>query len=136
MNSVSPVLEKNLLRAADYLDLQMETTDKRGMAEKLAVLKVDDSALYYIVLGLMYNIASYQVGDVYGSEAPEHEHALFFASTLAGEFDGAALSIPLAATVEESFKLACEELQLEDLFRRECEAGHDLPRLYVAPVKH
>ena len=131
MNTQSATTTDNLQRAFDYLHSQMESTHPRDVAEKLAALKVSDSVLYFIVLGLMYNVAVYQVGEVYADTAPLEEHELFFASTLAHEFVGAAVKIPLAATLEESFKIACEALGLEDLFRRECEAGHSLPR--VAP---
>lgn len=97
---------------------------KKAMTE----LKSLDLPLYYIVLGLLYDIAVYPVtGEGVTEDALRHEIGKFFASYNASDFLDAPV-LPLALTFDKAYELACDLLGLEKLFERECEAGRALPR--------
>jgi len=97
--------------------------------EAMELLRQTRNNAYYIVLGCAYDVASYTVGEVYGNDAPEDERPLYFASTNEGDFVGAP-SIPLQSTLQASFRVACELLGLERLFRLEYREQQSLPRTY------
>lgn len=134
MTTQNDISYRKLLGAANYRDQLEESSSKEEIHSKMAALKNTDPVQFYLVLGLMYDIAVYQNSEsCFADQVPEHEQNLYFASTREDDFPGAAATIPLCTTLEESYRVACETLGLELLFQREHEAGHRLPRAVQHP---
>lgn len=109
-------------------DLPLGPERKNAMDE----LKARDPETFYATLGIMYDVYPYYIdGEGITESALPHEIGQYFVSRNALDFEDAPI-IPLATTFAKSFEIGCKTLNLENLFHRECAAGHELPRCCFA----
>jgi hypothetical protein len=97
-------------------------------ATSMASLKRLRPVAYCTALACLYDIAVYRVtGEGVTEGCPPEEIGQFFVSTVSGQFENAP-TIPLQATEQEGFVVACALLGLEQLFEAECFYNTTLPR--------